>query len=131
MILSKKNPRIYNDMNNSLDTDYEKTFGRKMTPQSPLCEDRAKICQEIVGKLLETAPTFNNFFSAHSNPLTSSRTLKRINFKTQEEREEMFRPLELSIAEQLQQQEGDLTVEGLYAPQGRIQTFSRFTIMIF
>ena len=115
-------------MNNSLENDYEKTFSRKMSPQSPMCEDRAKNSQEIVGKLLETAPTFNSFFSAHSNPLTSTKTLKLINFKTLEERQEMFRPLELSISEQLQQQEGDLTVEGLYAPQGRIHTLLRFTI---
>ena len=92
-----------------------------MSPQSPMCEDRAKMSQEILGKLLETAPTFSNFFSSHSSPLTSTKTLKLINFKTLEERQEVFRPLELDIADQLQQQEGDLTVEGLYAPQGNIQ----------
>jgi len=114
--LSQKKPRQYNNLN-SLETDYEKTFGRKMSPQSPMCEDRAKISQEILGKLLETAPTFSNFFSSYSNPLTSTKTLKLINFKTTEERQELFRPLEVDIADQLQQQEGDLTVEGLYAPQ--------------
>ena len=68
------------------------------------------------------ANCWRQLFSSHSNPLTSTKTLKLINFKTPEERQEVFRPLELDIAYQLQQQEGDLTVEGLYAPQGKIQT---------
>ena len=86
---------------------------------SPMCEERAKMSQDIIGKLLDTSPNFSNFFSSYSHPLTSSKTLKLINFKTSQERRELFGPLELDIAEQLKQQQGDLTVEGLYAPQGK------------
>jgi len=117
--LSQKNPGKYSSLNSTLENDYEKTFARKMPPLM-MSDDRSKMSQEILIKVLnvDTAPTFSNFFSSHSNPLTSSKSLRLINFKSTEERKELFRPLELSIAHQLNQQNVDLTLEGLYAEQG-------------
>ena len=101
--LLKKNVRGVTD-SSSLEACYHAVFHRKMYPIHPMSDDRARICFEIVGKVLDSPPSFRNLFSVSCQPLTSSHIQRRVNFRTREERLEMFSVLEENIQAQLERQ---------------------------
>ena len=102
--LLKKNVRGVTD-SSSLEVCYHAVFQRKMYPLHPMSDDRARICFEIVGKVLDSPPSFRNLFSACCQPLTSSEVQRMLSFRTREEKLEMFERLEANIRAELERQQ--------------------------
>jgi len=61
-----------------------------------------------------STPNFN-FFKTYSYPLTSHTMKKLASYRTVREQQEMFRPLERQIAKELDEQQVELLVSGIYA----------------
>ena len=99
--LLNKNVRGVTD-SSSLEECYRAVFHRKMHPLHPMSDDRARICFDIVGKVLDSPPSFRNLFSACCQPLSSNEVQRRVNFTTREERLEMFETLESNIQAELE-----------------------------
>ena len=114
-LLLHKNVRGVTD-SSSLETCYYSVFQRKMYPIHPMSDDRARICFDIVGKVLESPPSFRNLFSLCCQPLSSSEIQRKVNFRTREERLEMFEMLEEDIQAQLESQRRESQARETFYP---------------
>ena len=86
----------------SLEACYNAVLHRKMYPIHPMSDDTARICFDIIGKVLDSPPTFRNLFSVCSQPLSSSSVQTKINFRTSEEKAEMFQSLQEDMEAELE-----------------------------
>ena len=118
LLQSKQFSRL--EDSSSLEECHSAVFHRKMFPLHPMSDDKAGICFDILGKVLDSPPTFRNLFSVCCQPLTCSSMQSRINFRTTEEREEMFQSLQRDIEAQLERQQREIqSRESFYPGHGQ------------
>ncbi len=90
-------------------------LGERTTERSS-CDRKAKTTYEVLERLLETPPTYSNFFSRFVHPLDSRLIHRLSSFRTPRERVEACLPLRMFVARELAEQQGELIVDGVYAP---------------
>ena len=95
------------------------------------CEQRATHSYEILRELLGEKPTYSNFFSRYIHPMDSRAITEMAKFRGLRERLELFRPLQLHLAKELQGDAEDLLVlDGVYAPQRNKVLDVQFVILL-
>ena len=79
-------------------------------------EKNAYVIYQVLERLLECKPTYSNFYCKYILSLKSKEVERLANYRTVRERLELFLPLRQYIAQELAAQQGELFIEGLYAP---------------
>ncbi len=98
----------------SLHTVYWLVIGLRLN-LSCSSEAKAQACYKVLETLLETKPTYNNFFSRFVLPPGSRPMQRMLKFRNVRERLALFSPLKHFVASQLDSEQGELIVDGMYA----------------
>jgi len=108
--------RPTSQMNLSLNVVYKIIFGRTINLPSLTCEGKSQASFEILVKLLEEPPNYQNFCKSFAHPPQSAMMTKLLSYRTIRERMDLFKPLERYISQELAEQQVELLVTGMYAP---------------